>query len=132
MDEQFKLSSTAQKADFMALAHILGITLSAKHFAKPDDRACSLDEIVNAVISKYDGKVDPTKLPTTEQVAEVKQTLKGSKQLKQLTSTLAPALITPAVPATVPPVTVHIETPGSEDSQQESSEAVEEPGLNSQ
>ena len=68
------LSTSAQKPDFMALAHILGITLSAKHFAKPDDRACSLDEIANAVISKYDGQVDPTKLPTTEQVAEVKQT----------------------------------------------------------
>ena len=116
----------------MALAHILGITLSAKHFAKPHDRACSLNEIVNAVISKYSGQVDPSMLPTSEQVNEVKQALKGSKHLRQLTSTLATALTTPVVPTTVPPVTVHIETPGSEDSQQESPEAVEEPVLNSQ
>ena len=125
-------SSTAQKADFMALAHILGITLSAKHFAKPDDRACSLDEIANAVIFKYDGTVDPTKLPTPEQVAKVKQTLKGSKQLKQLASNLAPALITPVVPAGMLPVTVRIGTPGSEDSQQESAAAMEAPVFNSQ
>ena len=86
---------------------------------------------MNAIISKYDGKVDPTKLPTPEQVAAVKQTLKGSKQLKQLASTLAPALLAPVIPAGVLPVTVQIDTPGSEDTQQEGSEAVE-PVLNSQ
>ena len=91
----------------------------------------SLNEIVNAVISKYSGQVDPSMLPTAAQVAEAKQTLKGKKQLA---SNLAPALVTPVVPTTVAPVTVHIETPGSEDSQQqqESPEAVEKPVLNSQ
>ena len=134
IDERFKLSSSAQKADFMALAHILGIKLSAKHFSNQDDRACSLDEIVNAIISKYSGKVDPMMLPTTDQINDTKLALKGSKTLKQLESNLAPALVTPVVP-TVAPVTVHIETPapGSEDSQQQGSpEAVEAPVLDSQ
>ena len=111
------LSSTAQKAGFMALAHIQRITLSAKHFAEPEDRACSLDEIENAVLSKYHGDVDPSKLSTTAQVAEAKQTLKGKKQLAW---NLAPALLVPVVPAAMQ--TVHVQTgpPVSEESQQES------------
>ena len=73
-------------------------------------------------------------LPTSDQVNEVKLALKGSKQLKQLDTTLAPALVTPVAPTTVAPVAVHIETHGSEDSQQQqdSPEAVEAPVLNSQ
>jgi len=134
IDERFRLTSDAQKADFMALAHILGIKLSSKHFSKKCDRVCSLDEIVNAIISKYSGKVDPTKLPTTDQVNDTKVALKGSKHTKQLESNLAPALVTPLA-LTVAPVTVLIDapTPGSDDShQQESPEAKDAPVLNSQ
>ena len=133
IDERFKLTSDAQKADFMALAHILGIKLSSKHFSKQCDRACSLDEIVNAILSKYSGKVDPAKLPTADQVNETKMALKTSKHTKQLESNLAPALVTPL--ALTEPLTVLIDapTPGSDDShQQESPEAKDAPVLNSQ
>jgi hypothetical protein len=122
IDERFRLTIDAQKADFMALAHILGITLSSKHFSKPCDRACSLDEIVNAILAKHSGKVDPTKLPTADQVVKTKAALKTSKQTRQLESTLAPALVNPTTTTEHVHVAIgDVPTLGSHDSQQQES-----------
>ena len=78
IEERFKLASIAQKADFVALASILGITLSPSTFSSADNRQICIDEIAEAILKRG---VDTSNIPSIAEVKKMKAELSSKRAL---------------------------------------------------
>ena len=93
IDGMYKLSTTAKKDDYLALARALNIILSVDTFTSQANRLICLEEITAGVLAKG---VDTDNIPTVAQIKDIKGQLTAERNMA---CTLAPAATRPTATA---------------------------------
>ena len=78
VEERFRLASTANKADFVALAAILDITVSPPTFNSLENRNTCIDEIADAILKRG---VAADNIPSAAEVKQMKAKLTNERTL---------------------------------------------------